>query len=199
MGYALRYQWRGEGEAVDIAVRDGETRRLHLSDGRAKTGLVTAVLEARCRPHEELELLGQPLAGLDATGRARVRERVGVLTPAVGLISSLNAWENISLPASYHGAPLARVAGTAKEVLDAIGAEPQHFLSRLPDELDAFEKKLVEFIRLLVAEPALALIDALCAGLNRDECARAGRFEHEFRARVPSGTLVFVDLREDAP
>ena len=52
-------------------------------------------------------------------------------------------------------------------------------------------------MRLLAKEPALAVIDGLGEGLNREQSARAARFEAEYRARQPEGTLLFVDLAEE--
>ena len=92
---------------------------------------------------------------------------------------------------------MARIAKTAREALASLGTEPQRFLARLPEEMDAFERKLVAFVRLLAKEPALAVIDGLGEGLTREQCARAARFEAEYRARQPEGTLLFVDLAEE--
>ena len=193
---ALRYVLRREGgEPVTVAAPAAAASRVCLPDPEAKARLVAAVLSARCRADEELELFGESVAVLDASRRERLRSRIGVLTPAVGLIANLNAWENISLPAAYHGAPpIAQILRTALEALEALGADPERLLHRLPDQLGAFEKKLVEFVRLLAAEPALAVFDALGDGLSGDECARAVRFEAEYRARQPAGTLIHVHL-----
>jgi ABC-type transporter Mla maintaining outer membrane lipid asymmetry ATPase subunit MlaF len=196
---ALRYDLKRDGRApVSVSVPGGVTQRLRLPDTDARTRLVGAVLSTRCGLGEELELFGEPVRGLKRLQRGRLHERIGVLTQALGLISNLNAWENISLEAAYHGTqPIARIAQTAREALQSLGAEPQAFLARLPDEMDPFERKLVAFLRLLAKEPALALIDGLGEGLNREQSARAARFEAEYRARQPEGTLVFVDLAEE--
>jgi ABC-type transporter Mla maintaining outer membrane lipid asymmetry ATPase subunit MlaF len=196
---ALRYDLKRDGHApVSVAVPGGTTQRVRLPDTEARNHLVGAVLSTRCGLDEELELFGEPVRGLKRLQRGRLHERIGVLTQAMGLISNLNAWENISLEAAYHGTqPIARIAQTAREALQSLGAEPQAFLARLPDEMDPFERKLVAFLRLLAKEPALALIDGLGEGLNREQSARAARFEAEYRARQPEGTLVFVDLAEE--
>jgi predicted ABC-type transport system involved in lysophospholipase L1 biosynthesis ATPase subunit len=196
---ALRYDLRREGRAaLFLEVPGGATQRLRLPDSEAKARFVGAVLSTRVTAGEELELFGQPVRGLKRDKRARLHDRIGVLTQAMGLISNLNAWENISLQAAYHGTqPVARIAKTARDALEALGADPQKFLARLPDEMDPFERKLVAFVRLLAKEPALALIDGLGEGLNREQSARAARFEAEYRARQPEGTLLFVDLAEE--
>lgn len=196
---ALRYDLRREGRAaLFVEVPGGATQRLRLPDSEAKARFVGAVLTTRVASGEELELFGEPVRGLKRDKRARLHDRIGVLTQAMGLISNLNAWENISLQAAYHGTqPVERIAKTARDALEALGADPARFLARLPDEMDPFERKLVAFVRLLAKEPVLALIDGLGEGLNREQSARAARFEAEYRARQPEGTLLFVDLADE--
>ena len=107
--------------------------------------------------------------------------------------------ENISLPAAYHGRPtLEQVAALAREVLGAFGADAAVFFARLPEELGVLERKIASFVRGLVAAPQIMIFDALEEGLSVAECRHAARFEAEYRARTPHGTLVYVDTREEA-
>ena len=103
---ALRYDLRRDGPRAGRSskCRGGTTQRLRLPDGEAKARLVGAVLATRCAADEELELFGQPVRGLKRAARgtpARPHRRRS--RRAMGLISNLNAWENISLQAAYHG------------------------------------------------------------------------------------------------
>jgi len=191
---ALRYR-RGK---IAIAVQAGGVQRLQFPDRDAKSAFVTAVLKARCEGDEELELFGQPVKNLSGGARQKLRARVGALSPIVGLINNLNAWENIALPAAYHGKPpLAEVAAITHEVLGVFGVEPRGYLNRVPDEMGKLERKIAAFARLMVAGPELAIIESLDDGLSRAECARVAGFEQEYRRRHPAGTLVFVDIREE--
>ena len=191
---ALRYR-RGN---IAVDVQAGSVQRVEFPDRESKSAFVTAVLKVRCEADEELELFGQPVQSVAGRARQRLRNRVGALSPIVGLINNLNAWENISLPAAYHGRPaLAEVAAITQEVLDAFGVEPRGFLARVPDELGRLERKIAAFARLMVAGPELAIIESLDEGLSRAECARVAGFEQAFRRRHPAGTLIFVDIREE--
>jgi ABC-type transporter Mla maintaining outer membrane lipid asymmetry ATPase subunit MlaF len=197
-GLAVSYLRRTGREDLYVGVPAGGTTRVHLPDDDAKARFVTAVLKAKGEPDEELELFGEPVGALAAPARARLRRRVAALSPMVGLITNLNVWENVSLAAAYHGTPpLEQVAALADEVLVAFGVEPRPFLARLPEELGLLEHKLAAFIRLLAAEPALALVDALEEGLSRAERERCRPFEAGLRARLPGATLLFVDSREE--
>ncbi|OAI52272.1 hypothetical protein AYO46_05950 [Betaproteobacteria bacterium SCGC AG-212-J23] len=194
---ALRYARHGKRE-IAIDVPAGSVQRLELPDAASRSAFVTAVLKARCEADEELELFGQPVKNLSGRARQKLRSRLGALSPIVGLINNLNAWENISLPSAYHGKPsLAEVATITQEVLDVFGLEPRTFLARVPDELGRLERKIAAFARLMIAGPELAIIESLDDGLSRAECARVAGFEQEYRRRHPAGTLIFVDIREE--
>lgn len=195
---ALRYERKDAGRSIAVSVPAGAVSRVYLPDRESKARLVTAVLKAKPGAGEELELLGEPAGSLKPRARERLRRRVAGLTPVVGLVSNLNAWENISLAAAYHGRPaLDEVAQITLGVLESFGAEPRSFLARLPDELGALEKRIAAFVRLLVAAPDVALIDDPEEGLTRQERARVAGFEAEFRKRLPQSTLVFVETREE--
>jgi ABC-type transporter Mla maintaining outer membrane lipid asymmetry ATPase subunit MlaF len=196
---AVRYARKTPRHEVRVAAPVGAVTRLHMPDEDAKAHLVTAVLKLRCEPGEELELFGEPATGLRPRKREALRARVGAVSPVVGLISNLNAWENISLPASYHGAPpLPEVAQLAHEVLAGFGVEPEAYFPRLPEELGTLQRKITAFIRVLVRPPELMVFDALEDGLSHADCECAGRFEALYRARQPAGTVLYVDTGEDA-
>ena len=196
---AIRYKRKTPRHEVQVSAAKGTVTHVHLPDDDAKAHFVTALLKARCEPGEELELFGEPAATAAPKKRDKLRHRVGAVSPIVGLMSNLNAWENIALPASYHGSPpLPEVAQMASDVLTAFGAEPKYFFARLPDELGLLERKIAAFVRLLVAAPELLVLDALEDGLSYGECRQAARLEAEYRARRPDGTVVYVDTKEES-
>jgi len=198
-GFALRYRRQTARHELQAAVPKGAVTHLHVPDEDAKAHLVTAVLKGRCEPGEELELFGESAAELARPRRKQLLARVGAVSPIVGLITNLNAWENIALPAAYHGSPpLAQVATLAHEVLAAFGADARQFLARIPDELGTLERKMAAFVRSLVAAPELMVFDALEDGLSYAECRHVARFESEYRARQPQGTVLYVDTREES-
>ncbi|HEY5900668.1 MAG TPA: hypothetical protein VIV54_24095 [Burkholderiales bacterium] len=196
---AVRYERKTPRHEVQVAVPRGAVTHLHLPDDDAKAHLVTAVLKVRPEPEEELELFGEPAAALKPRQRERLRARVGAVSPIVGLITNLNAWENISLPAAYHGRPaLQDVAELSAEVLSAFGLDPATFLLRLPDELGTLERRIASFVRQLVSAPELMVFDGLEDGLSRAESRHVRHFETVYRAHQPAGTVLYVDTMEDA-
>jgi ABC-type transporter Mla maintaining outer membrane lipid asymmetry ATPase subunit MlaF len=196
---AVRYKRKTPRHEVQVSAPKGAVTHVHLPDEDAKAHFVTALLKARCEPGEELELFGEVVSSVAPKKREKLRHRVGAVSPVVGLMSNLNAWENIALPAAYHGAPpLPEVAQLASDVLTALGAEPSYVFARLPDELGLLDRKIAAFVRLLVAAPELLVLDALEDGLSYGECRQAARLEAEYRARRPDGTVVYVDTKEES-
>ncbi len=198
-GLAVRYRRKTSRHEVQVSAPQGAVTRVHLPDDDAKAHFVTALLKARCEPEEELELFGERVSTVAPRKRQKLRHRVGGVSPMGGLMSNLNAWENIALPAAYHGAPpLPEVAQMASDVLTALGAEPNDLFARLPDELGLLERKIAAFVRLLVAAPELLVFDALEDGLSHGECRQVARLQAEYRARHPEGTVVYVDTKEES-
>ena len=196
---ALLYSFSREPLPLRVALPRGSVARVRMPDRASKGRFVNAVLEARCHDAgEELQLLGQQSAKLDPVARRTLRRRVGVLTPGLRLMSNLNAWENISLAAAYHGTPpLERVARTAHEVLRTLGMDPRALLARLPEELGSLERKLIAFVRLITAEPELAVFDSVDEGLSAGESSLSARFEAEYRSRQPAGSLLHIDSERE--
>lgn len=194
----LRYERTRREDHIALVVPAGKVIHVHVPDHDAKAHLVTAVLKARCGPGESLELFGARVDELGPRERKHARTRIGAVSKVVGLVTNLNAWENISLPAAYHGRPqLEDVVRLAHEVLSVFDIEPAAFLAHLPDELQMLERKVATFIRALVTAPELMLFDALEDGLSPQECRRVSHFESVYRAHQPAGTVLYVEVKED--
>jgi ABC-type molybdate transport system ATPase subunit len=87
----------------------------------------------------------------------------------------------------------------AQEVLRGLGEDPRALLGRLPEEMGSLERKLVAFVRLLTAEPELAVLDSVDEGLSAGEESLSERFEAEYRSRQPGGSLLHVDAEREFP
>ncbi len=131
------------------------------------------------------------VAGLEASGLAAV-------VPASGrLIANLRVWENIVLPLAYRGAPPMRElearAGALFEEFAYPGETGRLLASSLPDRLSLFERRLVAFVRAVLAEPEVLVLDAVAQGLARGEAARALAFSAVFLRHFPFRTAVHLE------
>ena len=165
---------------------------------RARTArLLAAILELKPERSARLVALGVEIGELRLAGRTALRARIAVLPAAGGLISHLNAWENIVLPLGFHHPE--RVRGSAAGVhtlLAGLGAEPRALLAKRPEVMTLYEKKLTGYVRILLEAPDLLLAVDLTGGLDAAERERAMGFAGVYHATCPGGTFVQF---EDAP
>lgn len=178
---------RMHGACLAIALpprsRDGtEVRRLEITLDRGRTYRLVVPDAQRRRTI---------VNRLDASGLAAI-------VPASGrLIANLRVWENMVLPLAYRG-------GTATDELEArasalfaeLGYSPaqvQSLASRLPDQIGTMERRLVAFVRAMLAEPEVLVLDSVADGLARSESARALALGSVYLRRFPFRTLVHVE------
>lgn len=159
-----------------------------------KDELLAAVLDLSPRSGSRLYLLGAEVGALSPAERERLLRRVGFVPASGGLISTLNAWENISLPVAYHSP--ARLAGAfdeARSLIAELGGVDDDLLAKLPEEMTLYEKRLAAFIRAALEGPELLVVEDLAAGLGETKRKRVARFAEAYRKRCPNGTYVQID------
>jgi ABC-type transporter Mla maintaining outer membrane lipid asymmetry ATPase subunit MlaF len=118
-----------------------------------------------------------------------------------GLISNLRVWENIALPAQYHGI---EVGGKFEDALinlfDKCGLRDEKTLSamllKLPDQLSLYEKRLVGFVRAMLMAPDMMVYDSIHEGLSPREMLKTARFDRVFRLYYPFRTSVLLSFEE---
>lgn len=197
-GTALGYQAAGDLEPGVWVPAGGNHSVRGLADAeRAK--LVAAVLDFKVEKGARLVLLGAEVAGLNIAERAALRRRAAFLSAAGGLLSSLNAWENIILPIGYHDPK--RLNGIAAKVyglLAELRADPRALLGKLPERMSLYERKLTGYVRILLESPDLILADDLEGGLNTGDRAATEGFAAVYHAHCPGGTFVRLESSRDA-
>jgi ABC-type multidrug transport system ATPase subunit len=117
-----------------------------------------------------------------------------------GLISSLNCWENISLPVAYHDpARLSTLLEEVQDLLEALGGvdDDNDFLAKMPEAMSLYEKRLAGFIRELIERPDLMVVENLAGSLTATKRKRAARFVAIYHAYCPEGTFVHLEEKPD--
>jgi putative ABC transport system ATP-binding protein len=165
-----RYERRGlkpvtAVEDVDLEVADGTFVAIEGPSGSGKTTLLGLLAGLESPDAGSITVLGHDLARLSSAERARLRQRrIGIVFQSFGLIASLRAGENVTLPLALAGVaePERRIRALA--VLDEVGLGSA-FDARI-DELSGGERQRVGVARALVAEPALILADEPTGSLD---------------------------------
>ena len=199
-GAALGYEPPAdEPNAGRVWIASGGSHRVAAPDEAFRSRLLHAVLDFRIVDGARLVLLGAEVAALRPAERAALRARIGFLPRNGGLISHLNGWENIALPMGYHDPRrLREAAPRVYPLLEELGTEPGRLLSKLPEDMTLYEKKVAGYVRILLEAPDLVLVEDLNGGLEPGERAKAAGFASAYLARCPQGTFVQLEGAPDA-
>lgn len=192
MSAVLGYERAGGGEPSERVWVDAPGS--HCLRCGCKDELLAALHDLRPRRGARLVLFGADVGALGAAERSALMRRVAFVPAGGGLMSSLNAWENISLPIAYHAPD--RLPAALREVralVQELGGVGDDLLARLPEHLTLYERRLAAYIRALLEEPELLVVESVAAGLGPTKRARAARFAEVYQARRPGGTFVQFD------
>ena len=111
-----------------------------------------------------------------------------------GLISSLNGWENITLPVAYHSPRrLPDLHEEVQDVLDDLGGVDDNLLAKLPEEMTLYEKRLCAYIRALLEKPRLMLTEGRAAASARPSAGAPRASPMPIMRAAPGGTYVQLD------
>ncbi len=159
-----------------------------------KNELMAAVLDLRPRGGARLFVLGTEVGALDEAQRLALLGKVGFVPANGGLISSLNGWENITLPVAYHQPRrIPQLFEEVRELLEDLGGVDDDLLHKLPEEMTPYEKRLTGYVRALLEKPALLLVETVAAGLGPTKRRRTARFAEAYHARCAGGTFVALE------
>lgn len=159
-----------------------------------KNELLAAVLDLRPRGGARLFVLGTEVGELEEPQRLALLGKVGFVPADGGLISSLNGWENVTLPVAYHQPRrIPQLFDEVRELLEDLGGVEDDLLHKLPEEMTPYEKRLTAYVRALLEKPALLLVETAAAGLGPTKRRRTARFAEAYHARCAGGTFVALE------
>ncbi|PSV46888.1 ABC transporter ATP-binding protein [Photobacterium indicum] len=153
---------------VSLEVEQGETIALVGVSGAGKSTLMTLLAGLDIPSSGDIELLGQSLSQLDDEARAALRsEAIGFVFQSFLLIPSLNAVENVMLPAIIKGdvGDEARASGLLK-LVGLAGRE-----THLPSQLSGGEQQRVALARAFMTRPQVLFADEPTGNLDEQTAA----------------------------
>lgn len=185
----------GAIQGLSLGVGVGQACRLTLSSHDIKDDLF-ALLAGHVPPvRGRVRLLGTDVYQT-GSGRVGLYRRIGMVPEQGGLISNLKTWENILLPAWHHrrldaAAAEPRVVALWREA-DPGAGDLREIMSRLPDRLTTFERRLAALIRALLPEPDLLVYDFLTFGLDAAAAGRLLGLTQRFHGEKPGRVSVYL-------
>ncbi|WP_105612341.1 putative ABC transporter ATP-binding protein YbbA [Cronobacter sakazakii] len=163
----------GQGEhalsiltGVELVVKPGQSIALVGESGSGKSTLLAILAGLDDGTSGEVRLLGEPLHQMDEEARARLRARdVGFVFQSFMLIPTLNALENVELPAMLRGETSKASRQQAQALLEQLGLGKR--LDHLPRQLSGGEQQRVALARAFNGRPAVLFADEPTGNLDR--------------------------------
>lgn len=114
-----------------------------------------------------------------------------------GFVGNLKVWENLVLPAAYHGRPqLAELDARADSIFRRIATDGRSWAdlcAQLPERLSRLELRSAAFVRAMLVEPEIMVYESLFEGLTRAEVGCVLAFDRVFHLYFPFRTSIWVD------
>lgn len=163
----------GQGEhelsiltGVELVVKPAQTIALIGESGSGKSTLLAILAGLDDGSEGEVNLLGKPLHSMDEEARAQLRaQQVGFVFQSFMLIPTLNALENVELPALLRGESSGESRTKAKALLNELGLGKR--LDHLPAQLSGGEQQRVALARAFNGQPAVLFADEPTGNLDR--------------------------------
>jgi putative ABC transport system ATP-binding protein len=150
---------------VHLEIKQGEYVAISGPSGCGKTTLLS-LLGLLDTPSEGTYTLdGHEVAKLDASDRARVRNRqIGFIFQAFNLIGDLTVYENVELPLTYRGMSSTDRKERVMAALERVGMS--HRVKHYPAQLSGGQQQRVAVARAVAGDPAILLADEPTGNLD---------------------------------
>ncbi|WP_336794974.1 putative ABC transporter ATP-binding protein YbbA [Erwinia aphidicola] len=151
---------------VELVVKPAETLALIGESGSGKSTLLGILAGLDDGSEGEVLMLGQPLHKMNEEQRAALRAKnVGFVFQSFMLVPTLNAQENVQLPALLRGDSDRQSREQATALLAQLGLGER--LTHLPAQLSGGEQQRVALARAFNGRPALLFADEPTGNLDR--------------------------------
>ncbi|WP_323834857.1 putative ABC transporter ATP-binding protein YbbA [Photorhabdus africana] len=153
-------------QGVELVVESAQTIALVGESGSGKSTLLGIIAGLDDGSDGEVRLLGHNLSQMNEEQRAQLRaESVGFVFQSFMLIPTLNALENVQLPALLRGESENSSRKQAVELLEQLGLGKR--LKHMPAQLSGGEQQRVALARAFSSQPKILFADEPTGNLDR--------------------------------
>lgn len=143
-------------EDVNLALDAGTVTVLLGRSGSGKTTLLRMVNRLAVPSAGGVRVHGRDAADVPVT---ELRRGIGYVIQETGLFPHLSIARNTMMVPEIAGSPHATFMEKTRELLTAVGLDPERFSRRYPHELSGGQRQRVGLARALAADPAILLMD----------------------------------------
>ena len=183
-GAAVEMEGQGQWSDLTLSLDEGQACAL-IGPNRGGKSLALKLCVGLVTPERgAARLFGQDLNELNEEELAELRQRVGTVLQAPGLLSNMTVFNNVALPLRYHrGLSDEELEPLVMARLEALGvAGLRH---RFPAELNQGEARCVAIARALSLDQELLLLDDPLEGLDALTSRRLGEWLQAQRRSRP--------------
>jgi putative ABC transport system ATP-binding protein len=150
---------------VDLEVAPGAFVAIMGPSGCGKSTLLNLVAGLDAPTGGEIEIAGEPIAGLSDDDLAVMRRRhIGIVFQFFNLLEGMTVRENVALPAVVAGRSRAQAESRAMDLLDLLGIADK--AGSTPGLLSGGQRQRLSIARALANEPTLLLADEPTGSLD---------------------------------
>jgi putative ABC transport system ATP-binding protein len=179
---------------IDLEIDPGAFVAIMGPSGCGKSTLLNLVAGLDAATDGEIDIAGEPIAGLSDDDLAVMRRRhIGIVFQFFNLLEGMSVLENVTLPAVIAGAPRKRAETRARDLLDLLGLADK--TKDAPGVLSGGQRQRLAIARALANEPTLLLADEPTGALDSE----GGREVLELFRRLHAGgqTILMVTHDDD--
>lgn len=169
-----------------LELTPGEIVIMTGPSGSGKTTLLTLIGGLRTVQEGSLAVMGQELAGRNASELGSIRRNIGFIFQAHNLFASLTAMQNVGMALQLGGVSAVQRDQRAREMLETLGLGNR--LKYKPASLSGGQRQRVAIARALVNRPQIVLADEPTAALDkqsgRDVVDLLRQFAKEHRTTI---------------
>ncbi len=193
VGYAVA-EGRAILDGISFAVEEGSTTVILGRSGSGKSTLLRTVNRMVEPIGGEVCVHGKPVESVDAVA---LRRGIGYVIQETGLFPHFTVERNAGVVLEAEGRPRAERAGRSRELLAAVGLDPDEYARRYPHQLSGGQRQRVGLARALAADPAILLMDEPFGALDPVTRAEMQDLLRNLLARLKKTVLLVThDLNE---